>query len=42
MKLHPTEPIALLQGKPPGRLTRLNYLKDKKYRGIFDKNPFYK
>jgi len=41
MKLPATAPIVFLQGKPPVRLRRLNYLKDKEFKGLYSKNPFY-
>jgi len=42
MKLQPTEPIVFLQGKPPVKLQRLNYLKDREYRGLYKDNPYHK
>lgn len=34
-------PIILMNGKPPIKVKRLTYYKDKEYKGLFDKNPYF-
>lgn len=39
-ELSPENPIIFVQNKPPIKVKRLCYYKDKEYRGLFDKNPY--
>lgn len=40
-QLSPENPIIFIAGTPAIKAKRLNYLKDKEYRGQFDKNPYF-
>lgn len=40
-KLSPEKPIILMCGKAPIQSKRLNYLKDKEYKGLFNDNPYF-
>ncbi len=40
-RMGPESVLAVIQGAPPFRLGRLNYLQDPEYVGMFEANPFY-
>lgn len=41
-QLQPETPIIFMAGKRPIKVKRLDYLKDKEYRGLFNENPYFK
>lgn len=40
-EMSPEKPMILINGVPPIRVKRLNYLKDKEYKGLFRDNPYF-